>query len=236
MRDLNIPAKGAKRRILDAAQKLFADKGFDAVSIRDITQLAKANVAAINYHFGSRDGLIGVVMTLYISPIESERLRLLDIAEKEAAGKPVALPAIIDALVRPLAEQVRQSELSEQMFYKLMGRIFSDQHQLSSHVMQEKQATLHRFKEAFAKALPELDREELIWRMHFMTGGMLYMLSHHETLRRLFDGEAGEPSMEQCIKRFIHYATAGFRGICEKAEQGKRAAKSPGTPDVLLFE
>ena len=69
MRDLTLPPSESKQRLLDAAEHLFADCGFETVSVRDITQHVKANVAAINYHFGTRDGLIALVVTRYLTPL-----------------------------------------------------------------------------------------------------------------------------------------------------------------------
>ena len=74
MRETTIPESGSKRKLLETAEQLFADKGFEAVSVRDITQLAKTNVAAVNYHFGSRDSLLGMVMMRYMQPVTEERL------------------------------------------------------------------------------------------------------------------------------------------------------------------
>ena len=128
MRAVTIPESGSKRKLLDAAEQLFADKGFEAVSVRDITQLAKANVAAVNYHFGSRDGLMSLVMTRYMHAGQLRSgLHGLDALERKWSGKSVPLEEIIDALVRPLVGQVKKSELSERLFYKLMGRIFAQQ-------------------------------------------------------------------------------------------------------------
>ena len=81
MRDFTIPESGAKRKLLDAAELLFAEKGFEAVSVRDITQLAKTNIAAVNYHFGSRDHLLTLVMMRYMTPVTEERLVRLDFVE-----------------------------------------------------------------------------------------------------------------------------------------------------------
>ena len=78
MRRIKVAESKSKQRLLAAAGQLFADHGFDIVSVRDITKLAKANVAAINYHFGSREGLLALVMVRYLGPIITDRLARLD--------------------------------------------------------------------------------------------------------------------------------------------------------------
>src|SRR5690606_14469470 len=105
-----------KQRLIDAAEALFADEGFDRVSVRDITTKAAANVAAVNYHFGSREGLVAVVMARYINPVNEERLARLEALERRAGNKALAVEEILEAFIRPFATQVRRSELSEKLF------------------------------------------------------------------------------------------------------------------------
>ena len=212
MREMTIPESGSKRKLLDAAEQLFAEKGFEAVSVRDITQLAKTNVASVNYHFGSRDGLLALVMTRYMNPVTEERLARLETLEKKWSGKSVPLEEIIDALVRPLVGQVRKSDLTERLFYKLTGRIFAEQGTgLPPQIEEQFRQISERFTRAFAKALPTVSPEELAWRIHFVIGGMIHMLTHQEILQRLSGGASGAPTMEATLGRFIRFAAAGLR-------------------------
>lgn len=227
MRDMTIPEAGAKRKLLDAAEQLFSEKGFEAVSVRDITQLAKTNVAAINYHFGSREGLLTLLMLRYMTPVTEERLARLDALERKWTGKAVPLEELIDAFVRPLISQVRKSELSERMFYKLMGRIFTQQGDgLPSEIEEQIRQIVTRFSRAFAKALPTLPQDDLLWRIHFVAGGMIHMLTHEETLFRVSGGASGQPTMEATLARFIRFSAAGMREGLEVAgpvEKGPQA-------------
>ena len=212
MRDMTVPESGSKRKLLDAAEQLFADRGFEAVSVRDITQLAKTNVAAVNYHFGSRDSLLTLVMIRYMSPVNEERLVRLDAAERKGSGKVAPLEEIIDALVRPLVSQVRKSELSERLFYKLIGRIFAQQEDgLPPQIEDQLRHVFDRFTRAFAKALPTVATDDLVWRIHLMAGGMIHLLTHQDVLQRLTNGASGAPTMEASLGRFIRFAAAGLR-------------------------
>lgn len=212
MREIKFPQSKAKLRLLDAAEQLFAERGFESVSVRDVTQLAKANVAAINYHFGSRDGLIGLVVTRYISPVNEERLARLETLEKKWSGKAVPIEEIIDAFVRPLAGFVRKSELSERLFCKLMGRIFSLQGDgLPPTVEEQMRGLSDRFMRALSKSLPTVSAEDLSWRTHFVVGGVIHMLLNQEMLHRLTNGASGTPTMEATLSRFIRFAAAGLR-------------------------
>lgn len=225
MRVIKFPESKAKLRLLEAAEQLFAERGFESVSVRDVTQQAKANVAAVNYHFGSRDGLIAMVVTRYVTPVNQERLARLDGIEAKWAGKAAPLEEIIDAFVRPVAGIVRKSELSEQLFCKLVGRIFAMQGEGLPEVVENQMKDLIvRFSRAFAKALPGISQEELLWRMHFLVGAIIHMLMNQEMLRWMSNGASGDPTMEVTLGRFIRFAAAALR---EGAELPEAAAKGP---------
>lgn len=221
------PESGSKRKLLDVAEQLFADKGFESVSVRDITQLAKANVASVNYHFGSREALLAMVMARYMVPVNEERLARLEIIEKRWAGKVPPLEEIIEAMVRPLVSQVKKSDLSERLFYKLMGRIFAQQSDgLPPFIEDQLTKVIDRFTRAFGRALPSLSAEDLAWRIHFVAGGMIHMLSNQDVVQRLSSGAAGTPSMEAILGRFIRFAAAGMREGIEVAEEAKKGPQA----------
>lgn len=207
-----VPNGGPKLRLVEAAERLFAENGFEVVSVRDITQAAGGNVAAVNYHFGSRDGLVEVVMTRYITPVNEERLARLDAAEQKWADQAVPIEEVVDAFVRPLITQVEKSELSEQLFYRLVGRIFgSHGNAIPAGIEAQISVLIGRFTQALGRSLPTLAQEDLVWRMHFVVGAMIHMLTHGESLMRLSHGTAGTPTMEATLERFLRFAVAGLR-------------------------
>lgn len=104
--------------MLDAAERLVAAKGFDSVSIRDVTGAAKANVAAVNYHFGSREGLLDLVITHILEPLCAER-----IARLEACGKQVSVDQAVAAFVNALEPAAARIGMDAPLFYRLAGRI-----------------------------------------------------------------------------------------------------------------
>ena len=226
MRDFTFPFSEPKRRLLEAAETLFADRGFDAVSVRDITKEAGANVAAVNYHFGGRDGLIGLVVLRYVTPVNEERIARLDAAERNHAGKVVPLEELIGCYAEPLVSAVRRSELSERLFYKLIGRIFSLQGEVPAEVENQMKQVAERFLRALGRSLPEVAADELIWRFHFLIGAMLHMLTHQEVLSRVTNGASGQPAMEATLSRFVRFAASGLREGGVPAHNGS-AAPSP---------
>ena len=212
-----------KQRLIEAAEALFADEGFDRVSVRDITNRAAANVAAVNYHFGSREGLVAVVMARYTNPVTEERMARLEALERRAGGKPVPVEEILDAFIRPFATQVRRSELSEKLFFKLMGRMFGQQGcQLPPMVETLFITMVQRYHKALSKALPGLPADEIWWRMHLMSGSMIHTMAHAEIVQRFSGGDAGNPTMELLLSRFIRFSSAGMKqGITEEDDESK---------------
>jgi AcrR family transcriptional regulator len=210
---------------VEAAEKLFAEKGFEAVSVRDITQLAKTNVAAVNYHFGSRDGLLKMVISRYANPVNEERLARLDVAERKWAGKLVPIEELMDALVRPLLGQVRKSGLSERSFYQLMGRIFAESGDgLVAEIEQQLRQANDRFLRAFGRILPALGEEELSARIHFIHGSLIHLLTHQQHLNT--SPAPGAPTMEASLSRLVRFAAAGLREGLETevaVEEGPQA-------------
>jgi len=227
-----VPNAGPKLRLLEAAEKLFAEHGFDVVSVRDITQAAGGNVAAVNYHFGSRDGLVALVMTRYLMPVHEERLVRLEAAEQKWAGQVVPLEEVVCAFVRPLITQVEKSKLSEQLFYRLVGRIFgSHGHGIPAPIEAQISVLIERFTRALGKALPTVAEEDLVWRLHFVMGAMIYMLTHGEAMQRLSQGAAGNPDMEATLERFVRFAVAGLRDGVMSPQTPQAVASAGLVPD-----
>ena len=203
MRDHVIPETGAKRTLLEAAERLFAEHGFDGVSVRDITQLSKANVAAVHYHFGNRDGLVRLVMLRHLVPVNEERLARLEAAERKSP-KAVPVEELLEAWLRPVLTASRKSELEAGTVYKLIGRIFAiGIEELPTPDSEPIRQAQERFSRAFAKALHSVAPDELASRLQFVNGALIHILTHPSS--------AGETSREATLGRLIRFAAAGMR-------------------------
>lgn len=211
MRAIKLSESEPKQRLVFAAEQLFAGKGFESVAVRDVTQLAKANVAAVNYHFGSRDGLVALVIARYLAPLNQERLEQLDVLERRAPGKVVPIEEIVHALARPLIDMVGKTELSEVLFCKLMGGILAlPEESLPTALVEQSKILNNRFARALGRVLPTLSQEELQWRMHFLVGSLIHLLRHQDGLKSLSHGASGSPTLEISLRRFVRFASAGL--------------------------
>jgi AcrR family transcriptional regulator len=198
-------------RILDVAEGVFAQRGIDGVSVRDIIGAAQANLGAINYHFGTKEKLIAAVLERRMAPMRQQRLQLLDEAEQAAGGKVPEIEAILLALFRPAVEQAMDDKRGGCKFGKLMARCFMDPHPVMEAKMRAEFAlVVKRFDDALMRAMPKLTPEDVFWRMHLLMGAL-----HHSLLMLDIKAPAGAPILkwdaDTYIKRFITFAVAAFR-------------------------
>ncbi len=199
--------KSTKERILDATEQLVAEQGFDGVSLRDITTAAGVNVAAVNYHFGGKSKLYGKVQCRYINPVNEERIEILEKVVADGGG----VREILEAFMRPFLTMVTRSKMSEQLFFKLMGRCIIDQNtSLSDEMIPLFQKMAEAYTRALAGALPEMPKELLLWRLHFSFGVMAHTLLHGDVLKKFTDGASGDPDFETNLQRMVDFCYAGF--------------------------
>lgn len=200
-----------KERIIAAAEALFAEVGIAATSLRHITAKASVNLAAVNYHFGSRDALIEEVYSRRLEPLNVERIRRLDHLEAATDGKPVSLSKIIRAFIEPVVRISRDPELGGPLFIRLVGQSYTEtssrfEQFFSGHY----KVVLERFAKALALTLPDLDREELYWRLHFMIGATAYTIADSQLLRLIAGSEHTE-DVELTLARLEPFLVAGFQ-------------------------
>ena len=121
----------------------------------------------------------------------------------------------------------QKSDLSERLFYKLAGRIFAEQGDgMPPQIEAQLKAVIDRFTRSFSKALPTVPMEDLVWRIHFLAGGMIHLLTHQDVIHRLSSGASGTPTIDATLSRFIRFAAAGLREGTEPAEPAPKAPQA----------
>ena len=172
------PPHETRTRILDAAEELFMQHGFEGTSMRLLTTRAAVNLAAVNYHFGSKDALIEAVFRRRLDPMNAARLGALEKVETEAAGRALAPEAIIRAFVGESLRMIEDAKGGGRNFIRLLGRTYTEPAKAIRALIGQMYApTMERYKAALERALPQMPREELVWRMHFMFGTLSYTLA-----------------------------------------------------------
>jgi AcrR family transcriptional regulator len=178
------PPHETRTRILDAAEELFMQHGFEATSMRQLTAKAGANLAAVNYHFGSKDALVEAVFRRRLDSMNTARIAELERLEKDAGGRPLNPRQIIGAFIGVSLRMIEDAKGGGRNFIRLLGRTYSDpQKEIRGLIGQLYAPAMERFKAAFERALPQMPREELIWRMHFMFGTLAYTLAATDTVQ-----------------------------------------------------
>lgn len=204
-------SKAAKtsERILRAAESLFSEHGFEATSLREITHVANVNLASVNYHFGSKKGLIQAVMARYQSVFMAALQLEIDALDLE---KPASNQEILACFVRPLSqlEEVRSGGAA--IYLKLLGYAYSEiQGHLRAYTMQRFGDTIRYVFNLFHQANAHLSAEELFWRLHFALGTVLFAQVSSQALCEIAQADFNDPKPEEdMLQRLLPYIAAGI--------------------------
>lgn len=220
-----------KERIIAAAEALFMERGFAATSLRMITAEAKVNIAAVNYHFGSKEALIREVFECRLGPLNADRVACLDRLEKQAEGRALSVEQIIEAILLPSLNVDSDPLAGGALFRRLLGRAFSEPTDLMRDVLPAQyREVVVRFKDALVRALPEVPEQELTWRMHFMFGALSYTMAGTDSLRLIATCNLeGADDAEAIISRLVPFLAAGLRAPLPRMTNGNaRLPQSSG--------
>ena len=202
--------------ILDAAEHLFTENGFEGTSMRMITGAAGVNLAAVNYHFGSKEQLIQEVFRRRLTWLNQERLRILDELEAEAAGKPLKPSLIVDAFFGTLIRMAEHEALGGRTFLRLIGRTMTEPSEfIRAFFAEEYAAVVERYKQALFTALPDVPKAEIVWRFHFMLGATSYAIAGTDALRIITDWgiapQDDEEAPAKLLPRLMSFLLGGLR-------------------------
>lgn len=197
-----------KERLLDVAEKMFAEQGFDAVSVRALTTEAEANLAAVNYHFGSKEALIEAVVARHVEPVNRRRVELLEQIDTagERCGEEIAA-----AFLDPVLEAARDQS-DDNRFCKLMSRCLATRDdRISEVVVRQFPDVLARFVSVIRACYPAMSPDTAMMRLLFMAGAMAHSLFHHDKLAMVSEGRCEVPSLETLREELVQFLAAGLK-------------------------
>jgi AcrR family transcriptional regulator len=198
-----------RTRIIAVAEQLFADKGVDAVSLRHIMTRAGVNISLINYHFGTKEGLLRAIFTRRIAPLNQQRLALLEKAEM--ASDPPRLEDLLRAFLLP-RWKVSLSTTKSSRSARLFGRIFSDSSRLSRRIIpQFFDEFQHRFVNSLKRALPGVPDREIYWRLHLLLCVAIQTPLYYERTRKLSGGLCSFRDPEELFAELLPVLKAALR-------------------------
>jgi AcrR family transcriptional regulator len=200
-------------KILNSAWKLFAKNGFETVSIRDITQDANVNLASVNYHFGSKDGLIQEIVIKALVPMNKQRVRLLKKAGDELGGvEHVQMRALIEAFVRPVVCPEEYGGCTD-MMARLMARYLIDRnYDVPMKVMDSFGDVYQIFGIAIRAQCPGLDPKKALEKLIFSTGAV-FMFQSFSGLAAKAMGNELALNVDDYLNDAVIFCEAGFKAV-----------------------
>lgn len=205
---LQEPGVDTRERLLDVAEKLFAERGYSNVPTRMIAEAANANSAAVHYHFGSKEALLEAVFVRRLEPMNRERIARIEEVMAASGGRP-DVELILRAFIEPTLRKPDSD--GEKAFRLLSGRASTDPNPEVRRVLfLAYDAVARSFADAIAAACPHLSREELFWRVACVYGAMLYIRADNGRLQPVFGEELSLSDSEGALRYAIGFLTAGM--------------------------
>jgi AcrR family transcriptional regulator len=196
-----------KDRILGAAEELFAQHGFSGTSLRQVTSRADVNIAAVNYHFGSKENLVNEVFRRRMDEMSAQRLARLKNAIQQHPGE---LEPVLAAFVEP-ALALSKDQHGGAAFIRVIARAYAEKNDSLRKFLSDQYGHVPReFAKAIAICLPQLSKEQLYWRLDFLSGALTYAMADFGMIKRL-SGTSEAAHRERAARELIRFAAAGLK-------------------------
>ena len=196
-----------KERILNAAERLFAERGFAETSLREVTSRADVNLAAVNYHFGSKSNLVNEVFRRRLDDLSERRIKALKAAETEHSG---SVEHVLAAFIEP-ALALNLDRHGGSAFVRVIARAYAEKDDgLRKFLSDNYGHVMREFARAVSVCLPALSREQLYWRLDFLAGALTYAMADFGQIKR--QGNVSEKAhSERAAAELVRFATNGLR-------------------------
>ena len=210
---------GTRDRILRTAERLFAERGFNGVSIRELAAAAQVNIASVGYHFSNKEGLLSEVYRRHCEPMIEERLRGLA-ASSKLRGK-ARIAAIIEAFIRPALQQVEAED--GETFIRLRAVLSGENSELLEKLVAENfDQSSTAFIDELCACLPHLTRTDVCWRFHFLLGAIYYTAAGPHRITAFSNGRCDPSDTESVIEELVPFMTRAFVAPATKRQRPPR--------------
>jgi AcrR family transcriptional regulator len=214
----------SREKLVYCAEALFAERGFDGVSVRDITNAAGVNSALVGYYFRNKEGLLSEIYTRHCKALNLGRKKLLAEFSETAGG--LTLEKVIEAFIGPALE-VTTSRNGRSGYTRLRAILSAENSTLLEKLVAENfDASSRMFVKALGRCLPGLSRDELLWRFHFLLGTISYTGTGPNRIRALSDGRCDPTDPQAMKKRLVPFLAAGFRAPNNQRTSGRKLKRS----------
>jgi AcrR family transcriptional regulator len=211
-------ADETRERILDAAEHLFAKRGFDAVTVRQIMSRAGADVALAYYHFKSKRDLFDAVLLRRAQTLNALRLAALEAVEQRDPDNPPSVEDIITAFTRPLLDVLANEPGEWRDYMALIAQINNSPEWGGALMTRFFDPLVKRFLDALRRAMPACREEDLFWSYHFLSGALTLTFAATGRLDNLSDGMCKSSDMAAANARMPRFIAGGFRALCRPAD------------------
>jgi AcrR family transcriptional regulator len=219
------PVRNGKERILDAAEQLFAQRGFYGVPLRDITQAAGVDVALVGYHFGGKRELFTAVFERRAEALNRERLERLEAVRRAALPGAPALEAIINAFIEPLLERSARGGPGWKSYFALVTYVNNSPEFGPQMMTRHFDPLVGRFIAVMREALPRCPPREIYWAYQFLTGALMLTFAETGRIDQLSGGLCRATDLDSLHERLAPYVAAGLRALCARTQPAPRAGK-----------
>ena len=202
-----------KQRILDAAEYLFARNGYRGTSLREITDRAKVNLAAVNYHFGSKKTLVEEVIKRRLLPLNSLRKKRLEEVKAAAdrKGKQPHIKAVLSAFIEPTLK-FKESNPGAEHFFTFIGRSFTDpDNTVRDEFVRYIKPLFQLLFETACQSLPDHAGDIIFWRLHFTLGSLFHTMHICGNVKTEFMKMETDMDADSIIDLIMPYVTAGMK-------------------------
>jgi len=207
-----------RERLLSVAERLFAENGFDAVSLRAITREAEVNVAAVNYHFQGKQGLVEAVIMQHVRPVNEKRRA--GMAALRSETQTLSVKQILRVFFQPFVEHVAASEQSEMLLMKFMARVADTQNTNMPEAMAlDLRDVITGCVELLSECLEGVPKSEIWKRLHFTFGAFCNTMLHGEMMKDISGDQLENVTIETLMDEVIDFAAAGFKALLVKEER-----------------
>ena len=205
------------KKIMIAAESLFAEQGFAETTMREITGAANVNLAAVNYHFGSKKGLISAVAEKYLTPLTASLQKAVEEHQAVNPDRIITAEELLEMLMRCLLQLGKSRQFALQVFMRLLELIYmKNQEELRDAMVERYGAQFAPFVALLKQDSAIMEDEEFFWRLHFLLGSVVFTLSNFQTLvaieLREFERQA---EVERILHRMIPVLVAGLQARAE---------------------
>ncbi len=203
---MNTSQFSTKQRILGAAETLFALHGFEKASLRQVTAAAHVNLAAVNYHFGTKENLIEEVFRRRLDRLNARRQ---DALRKVEHSPDYTLDHVLEAFIRP-AIDLSLDQSGGGAFMRMLARAYAEHDQpLRKFLSDNYGHVLREFAVVFHRLLPHLSKEELYWRLDIVAGALTYAMADFGLIKRR-PGTTERDHHKLAAEHLIRFASAGL--------------------------